>query len=32
MKIENVRLENKSKTWGNPVFVVDRKADIYRIL
>lgn len=31
-KVENVRLENKNKTWGNPVFEVDRKADIYRTL
>lgn len=31
-KVENVRLENNNKSWGNPVSEVDRKADIYRTL
>lgn len=31
-KVENVRLENKNKSGGNPVSEVDRKADIYRTL
>lgn len=31
-KVDNVRLENNNKSWGNPVSEVDRKADIYRTL